>query len=137
MDSAPRPKHFPGDGVDFRDQHLCVAVNSLAEEEWDATFGQIYRACAEAGVDAVMAGHVALPWLDPNTCTGRAPLPATTSHRILGDLLRERIGFDGVVVSDALIMAGFRGKARRREDLIVEAFNAGHRCHALARAGLL
>jgi len=118
-------KHFPGDGVDFRDQHLCVAINSLSEEEWDATFGQVYRACMDAGVHAVMAGHVALPWIEPNTGTGRAPLPATTSRRILGDLLREKIGFDGVIVSDALIMAGFRGKAATRAELIVEAFDAG------------
>ncbi len=118
-------KHFPGDGVDFRDQHLCVAINALGEEEWDATFGQVYRRCLEAGVHAVMAGHVALPWMEAGTGTGLAPLPATTSRRILTNLLRERLGFEGVVVSDALIMAGFRGKASTREDLIVEAFNAG------------
>ena len=118
-------KHFPGDGVDFRDQHLCVAVNALSEEEWHATFGHVYEICFGAGVHAVMAGHVALPWMEPKTGTGRAPLPATTSRPILDGLLREKLGFEGVIVSDALIMAGFRGKASSREDLIVEAFNAG------------
>ncbi len=76
-----------------------------------------------------MAGHIALPWMEPGTGTGRAPLPATTSRLILRKLLRDRLDFDPpprpVIVSDALIMAGFRGESPRREDLIVEAFNAG------------
>jgi len=118
-------KHFPGDGVDFRDQHLCVAINALPEDEWDETFGYVFRACATAGVHAVMAGHIALPWIESGTGTGRAPLPATTSRLILRKLLRDRLDYDGVIVSDALIMAGFRGESARREDLIVEAFNAG------------
>ena len=118
-------KHFPGDGVDFRDQHLCLSVNSQPEARWEETFGRVYKKCFAAGVHAVMAGHIALPWLDPTRGAGGAPLPATTSRRILHDLLRERMGFEGVVVSDALIMAGFRGRAASREDLIVEAFAAG------------
>jgi len=118
-------KHFPGDGVDFRDQHLCVSVNALSREEWRRTFGQVYESCFASGVHAVMAGHVALPWLDRAAGTGGTPLPATTSRPILHRLLREEMGYDGVVVSDALIMAGFRGRAEAREDLIVEAFNAG------------
>ncbi len=118
-------KHFPGDGVDFRDQHFCGSVNSLSESDWKQTFGLVYEACFAANVHSVMAGHVALPWIEEDTAFCRAPLPATTSGRILGDLLREKMGYNGVVVSDALIMAGFRGKSTRREDLMVEAFNAG------------
>ena len=118
-------KHFPGDGVDFRDQHLCVSVNAFSEEKWQMTFGRVYEACFAAGVHSVMAGHIALPWIEPGTGTGRAPLPGTTSRCILHDLLRERMGYDGVVVSDALIMAGFRGRTSGQENLIVEAFQAG------------
>ena len=120
-------KHFPGDGVDFRDQHFCVSVNSLTEAEWKTSFGRVYARCfaPDTRVHAVMAGHVSLPWRDPETGTGRAPLPGSTSRPILTDLLRDEMGYDGVVVSDALIMAGFRGKASSREDLIVEGFNAG------------
>ncbi len=66
-------KHFPGDGVDFRDQHLCVAVNSLSEPEWQETFGRVYESCFDAGVHAVMAGHIGLPWVESRTGTGRAP----------------------------------------------------------------
>jgi len=118
-------KHFPGDGVDFRDQHLCVSVNSFSEQEWQRTFGRVYEACFAAGVHSVMAGHIALPWIEPGTGTGRAPLPGTTSRCILHELLRERMGYEGVVVSDALIMAGFRGRTSGQENLIVEAFHAG------------
>ena len=117
-------KHFPGDGVDFRDQHLCVTVNSLDREAWHTSFGEVYRAAIDAGVHAVMAGHVALPWLDPTTGRGGRPIPATVSAPILTRLLRDDLGFDGVIVSDALIMAGFTGWAAY-EERIVQAFEAG------------
>lgn len=118
-------KHFPGDGVDFRDQHFCLTINSLAEGAWRETFGRVYEECFKVGVHAVMAGHIALPWAERQCGAQGAPLPATTSQRILDGLLREQMGYQGVVVSDALIMAGFRGRATSREDLIIEAFNAG------------
>lgn len=118
-------KHFPGDGVDFRDQHLCVAVNAMDQSQWWETFGKLYATCFDAGVHAVMAGHIALPWQEPSITTGSAPRPASTSARILDNLLRTQMGFEGVVVSDALIMAGFRGTSISRKDLIIEAFNAG------------
>jgi len=51
-------KHFPGDGVDERDQHLVTSINSLSVEEWDATYGRIYRDCIAAGAKTVMAGHI-------------------------------------------------------------------------------
>ena len=54
-------KHFPGDGVDERDQHLLTSVNSLSCEEWDATYGEIYRALIDQGTLTVMVGHIAMP----------------------------------------------------------------------------
>jgi beta-N-acetylhexosaminidase len=117
-------KHFPGDGVDLRDQHLCVSVNHLSEEQWLASFGHVYRTCFNAGVHSVMAGHIALPWQDPRTKRRGRPIPATVSGPLLTKLLRDRLGFDGVLVSDALIMAGFTAWAPYEERMI-EAFNAG------------
>lgn len=117
-------KHFPGDGVDFRDQHLCLSVNSFPEEHWLSSFGQIYKSCIDAGVHSVMAGHIALPWMDPKTKNNRCPIPATVSKKLLCTLLRDRLNFDGVIVSDALIMAGFTSWASH-EERIIEAFNAG------------
>jgi beta-N-acetylhexosaminidase len=58
---AATVKHFPGDGVDERDQHLVTAVNTLSCDEWDETYGRVYRACIDAGTLAVMVGHIALP----------------------------------------------------------------------------
>ena len=117
-------KHFPGDGVDFRDQHLCVTINSLDEKSWRASYGRVFSAVIEAGVQSIMAGHIALPWLDARCGQGGRPTPATVSAPILTRLLREEMGFQGIIVSDALIMAGFTSWAKHRERTIA-AFNAG------------
>jgi beta-N-acetylhexosaminidase len=117
-------KHFPGDGVDFRDQHLITSVNSLSEKEWWENHGRVFSEVISAGVHTVMAGHIALPWLDPKEAKERRFRPATTARRILIGLLRERMGFSGVIVSDALEMAGFTGWAPY-EERIIQAFNAG------------
>ena len=58
---APAAKHFPGDGVDERDQHLSFSVNSLSCEEWDKTFGKVYKGLIEAGLPSIMAGHIHMP----------------------------------------------------------------------------
>ena len=117
-------KHFPGDGVDFRDQHLCVSINSLDEKSWRASYGRVFSAVIKAGVQSIMAGHIALPWLDARRGQGGRPTPATVSAPILTRLLREEMGFQGIIVSDALIMAGFTSWAKHRERTIA-AFNAG------------
>lgn len=54
-------KHFPGDGVDERDQHLVTSINSLSCSEWDATYGRVFREGIEAGALTVMVGHIMLP----------------------------------------------------------------------------
>ena len=117
-------KHFPGDGVDFRDQHLCPSINSLSREQWMAGFGIIYRKAFAAGVHTVMTGHISLPFADPSPDGETVPLPATLSERITTGLLRNELGFDGVVVSDALIMSGFV-RYRPEEWRLVECFRTG------------
>ncbi|MDD3154962.1 MAG: glycoside hydrolase family 3 N-terminal domain-containing protein [Victivallaceae bacterium] len=113
-------KHFPGDGVDFRDQHLSCSINSLSRDEYMATYGKIYRALFAVPVDAVMAGHISLPFVDP----GNPPMPATLSSRITRDLLRGEFRFDGVVISDALTMSGFV-MHKPAEERLIRCFNAG------------
>ncbi len=55
-------KHFPGDGTEERDQHLVLGVNELSPDEWDASFGRVYRHHIDNGVEMFMAGHIALPY---------------------------------------------------------------------------
>lgn len=102
-------KHFPGDGVDERDQHLVTSVNDLSCEEWDNTYGAIYSACIEAGSMSVMVGHIAQPNYSKKLNPGIDDtdiLPATLSYDLTTRLLREHMGFNGLIVSDASTMAG-------------------------------
>ena len=117
-------KHFPGDGVDFRDQHLGTSINSLPEEEWWEQHGAVFQSVIDDGVYTIMTGHIALPWREPIRKEQRRPRPSTVSRELLTGLLRQQMNFRGVIVSDALTMAGFTGWAPRERRLI-EAFNAG------------
>lgn len=106
---ATSVKHFPGDGVDERDQHLLTSVNSLSCEEWDATYGKIYEEMIEAGTLTVMAAHIAMPayeeYFDGKPC--EKIIPATLSKNLLIHLLREKLGFNGLITTDATPMVGF------------------------------
>lgn len=105
-------KHFPGDGVDERDQHLHVTQNSLSAEEWDATYGMIYKGLIDAGAKTVMVGHIAQPaWakkLNPELSEEEAWMtPATLSKELMEGLLRDHLGFNGMIVTDATPMLGY------------------------------
>ena len=124
---APAAKHFPGDGIDERFQHLSSAPNWLSCEEWDATFGKVYAGLIEAGLPSIMAGHIGLPAYQKHFNPAMRDdeiLPATLSKEILTDLLRGRLGFNGVVVTDASHMVGMTGVMARR-DLLPAAIEAG------------
>lgn len=54
-------KHFPGDGVEERDQHLVLGVNDLSAAEWDRSFGKVYQGLIDDGLQSIMIGHIALP----------------------------------------------------------------------------
>lgn len=121
----PAAKHWPGDGIDERDQHLSSAPNWYSTQEWDETFGRVYKALIDDGLPSIMAGHIALPSyqkeLDPDS---NEFTPATLSKAITTTLLREKLGFNGVVVTDASHMVGMTGFAKRR-DILPMAINAG------------
>ena len=105
---AASAKHFPGDGVDEWDTHIRPSVNTYNKELWFQTFGRIWQSVIDSGVYTVMTGHLALPWMDA-PYDWRGPRPATLSKEIQIDLLRGKLGFKGVVISDAIPMAGFVG----------------------------
>ncbi|MDF2925369.1 MAG: hypothetical protein K0R57_4283 [Paenibacillaceae bacterium] len=102
-------KHFPGDGYGSYDQHLTTPANPLGKEEWRRGPGLVFRELIEAGAMAVMPGHISLPAFDEtDQATGAYP-PATVSKRLLVDLLRGELGFEGLIVTDALEMGGLVG----------------------------
>lgn len=102
-------KHFPGDGVCTYDQHLTTAVNPLSSKQWWSTFGHVYRTLIAQGAMCIMPGHISLPAMDqPDPVLGLCP-PATLSYSLLTTLLRQELGFDGIICSDALTMSGFSG----------------------------
>ncbi len=124
---APAAKHFPGDGIDERDQHLSSAPNWLSIQNWDATFGKVYAGLIEAGLPSIMAGHIALPAYQKHFNPAMQDdeiLPATLSRELLTDLLRGQLGFNGVIVTDASHMVGMTGVMARR-DILPTAIEAG------------
>lgn len=115
---AATAKHWPGDGYDDRDQHLVTTVNPLDMDAWEAGFGRLYRQVIDDGVMTVMSAHIALPAfvrsLIPDA--GREAFrPASVSRLLNQVLLREQLGFKGLIVSDATGMAGLTSWADRAE----------------------
>lgn len=110
-------KHFPGDGVDFRDQHLHPTYNSLSAEAWYKSYGAVYRALIDQGLLSVMAGHIVQPALSmakAPSLTFEGCLPGSQSRELLTGVLREELGFNGVITTDATIMAGYSMPQERR-----------------------
>lgn len=110
-------KHFPGDGVDERDHHLSSSVNSMTMEQWDATFGKVYAGMIEAGVQSIMIGHIMLPAYQEHFNPGMKGsdlLPASLCKELTTDLLKGKLGFNGLVVTDASHMVGMTSAMPRR-----------------------
>ncbi len=118
-------KHFPGDGLDERDQHLANSLNSYSCEEWDKTFGHVYNEMIDAGVEGIMVGHILLPAYERKFNPSlKVCMPATLSKYLLRDLLRKQLGFNGLIITDASHMVGMTGRMARR-DIIPTAIAAG------------
>ncbi len=120
-------KHFPGNGQDFRDAHLSNNVNYFDEREWDETYGRVYRTLIENDLDAIMAGHIMLPKvaraINPDLEEDDM-MPATLSPEIMQGLLRAKLGFNGMVVTDASHMVGMTNRMKRAE-MLPRTINAG------------
>ncbi|MFF4367482.1 glycoside hydrolase family 3 protein [Streptomyces sp. NPDC001594] len=101
---AATAKHFPGHGDTETDSHVGLPVMRHSRAQWEELDEPPFRAAVQAGADVVMTAHIVFPALDPSGD------PATLSHPIVTGILRERLGFRGVVVTDALDMAGVRQK---------------------------
>ncbi|WP_438487881.1 glycoside hydrolase family 3 N-terminal domain-containing protein [Streptomyces sp. S186] len=97
-------KHFPGHGDTDTDSHVGLPYIHHTAEEWERLDAPPFKAAIAAGIDSVMTAHIVVPALDPSGD------PATLSRPIVTGILRERLGYDGVVVTDSLGMEGVRVK---------------------------
>jgi len=113
-------KHFPGDGCEERDQHLVMGCNDLSIEEWDASFGKIYKTLIDEGIESFMIGHICMPAYQKKfnpSLKDEDIKPATLSPELLQNLLREQLGFNGLILTDASHMAGLSTAAPRSEQV--------------------
>ncbi len=120
-------KHFPGDGRDERDQHVVTSFNDCTVEEWDTTYRKIWEWGIGAGLESIMVGHIMLPEYSRKLRPGISDadiLPATVAGELLTDLLRDDLGFNGVILTDASLMVGLTS-ALPRERQMVQAITAG------------
>lgn len=120
-------KHFPGDGVDFRDQHLHPTYNTLSTSEWYDTYGKIYENLIDAGLYSIMAGHIVQPNVQRDInpeLSDEDLLPGSLSPELLQGVLRHKFGFNGVITTDATIMGGYT-MAMERSKAIPASIMAG------------
>ncbi|MBO0774586.1 MAG: beta-hexosaminidase, partial [Actinobacteria bacterium] len=111
-------KHFPGHGDTSTDSHSGLAVVHRSWRQWWRIDARPFRAAVRAGADEIMVGHIAVPALD------RSGLPASLSRRIITGLLRDRLGYRGVIVTDSLVMGGVLA-GRTGAQVAVMAIRAG------------
>lgn len=112
-------KHFPGHGDTHQDSHDAMPRVTASQQTLSGRELVPFRAAIEAGVSMLMTAHVEYPALDPSGA------PATLSHAILIDLLREEMGFEGVVCSDSLLMAGVRERFSTEGEMAIATLSAG------------
>jgi len=120
-------KHFPGNGQDYRDAHLSNNVNHFGLEKWMQTYGHVYKTLIDGGLQAIMGGHILMPEymkeLYPDI-TPQQLRPATLCPEIMTGLLRDKLGFNGMVVTDASHMVGMTNQMKRK-DMLPLAINSG------------
>ena len=120
-------KHFPGNGIDFRDAHLSNNINDFTEQEWMQTYGHVYKTLIEGGLEGIMGGHIMMPTYmreqNPDI-QDTEMLPATLCKEIMTGLLRDKLGFNGMVVTDASHMVAMTNRMTRKEMLPL-SINAG------------
>ncbi|CAN7385358.1 glycoside hydrolase family 3 protein [Paenibacillus sp. LjRoot153] len=111
-------KHWPGDGMDDRDQHKVLTVNAMPMQQWRETYGRVYRSAFDAGVKSVMSAHIALPAYYEELGihdVRKQHTPGSLSYELNVKLLREELGFNGLIISDASAMVGMTSWGPRHE----------------------
>lgn len=123
---AATAKHWPGEGFDDRDQHLVTTVNPLTMSEWEERYGRLYRSAIDNNVMSIMSAHIALPEYVKVHEDNAAEWwrPASVSKLLNEQLLRGELGFNGLIVSDATVMAGLSSWTKR-ENVVAEIIENG------------
>lgn len=111
-------KHFPGHGDTATDSHYALPTIDHTVEEWEQIDAPPFRAAIAADADVIMTAHILVPSLDP------ADDPATLSEPIMTGILRRRLRYRGVIITDSLEMAGVREKYGD-DEVAVRAIEAG------------
>jgi beta-N-acetylhexosaminidase len=111
-------KHFPGHGDTGTDSHTDLPVITHDRATWERVDAPPFKAAIAAGVDSIMTAHISFPELEPNGD------PSTLSKKVLTGLLRQELGFRGVIATDSLRMEGVRKKYSDAE-IAVRALEAG------------
>ncbi|KGN38034.1 glycoside hydrolase family 3 protein [Knoellia subterranea] len=111
-------KHFPGHGDTATDSHVAFPIITHTREEWERLDAPPFKAAIAKGIDMIMTAHLSFPALDDS---GN---PATLSKPILTDLLRNELGYKGIIITDALNMQGVRDLYGDAE-VAVRALEAG------------
>jgi beta-glucosidase-like glycosyl hydrolase len=112
-------KHFPGHGDTSEDSHTVLPTVKADRERLDKVEIYPFRIAVESGVQAIMAAHLSLPALDPTP-----NVPSSLSRPILTDLLRSELGFEGLIVTDAMGMGGVT-TLFKPEEAALRAIHAG------------
>ncbi|MGW6357200.1 glycoside hydrolase family 3 protein [Streptomyces sp. NPDC055092] len=103
-DIASTAKHFPGHGDTATDSHFGFPIITHTREQWQKIDAPPFKAAIAAGIDSIMTAHIMVPDLDGSGD------PATLSHPIMTGILRQELGFEGLIVTDSLGMQGVRDK---------------------------
>ncbi|MEV6288219.1 glycoside hydrolase family 3 protein [Kribbella sp. NPDC051770] len=111
-------KHFPGHGDTRDDSHTSLPTINHTLAEWNTIDAPPFKAAIKAGIDSIMTAHISVPSLDPSGD------PATLSKPIMTGVLRNQLGFKGLIITDALEMAAVRAKYGDAE-VAVRALEAG------------
>jgi beta-N-acetylhexosaminidase len=112
-------KHFPGHGDTETDSHLALPVIHASRARLDSVELRPFRDAVAAGIGGIMTAHISVPALNGGTRD-----PATLSHAVLTDLLRDRMDFQGLIFTDAMDMAAIAGRLGSGESA-VRAVEAG------------
>ena len=122
---ASTVKHFPGiDPYEIRDSHFTDTCINISLEEWRNTQAKTFKGVIDNGVDSVMVGHSAFPAADDTMLNGKY-IPSTFSKKIIQGLLREELGFDGVVITDGIVMGSITTLCPY-EEMLINLINAGN-----------